>query len=220
MRILIVEDEFEIAETLRNALVKQKYFAVDLTDNGKSGFSLAQINEYDCLIVDIRLPEMNGIELIKKLRTDKNKVPILILSALNQQDDVNTGLQAGADDYLKKPFDFEELCLRIDSLVRRNTFEKPLELSYQDILLDQHSKRVFKNNIEILLNPKEYGILEYLLIHKGKVISQEELIEHVWDQNADFFTLTVRTNIKTLRQKIDPKKEVIQTIKSQGYIIK
>jgi DNA-binding response OmpR family regulator len=218
MRLLIVEDENEIADPLKVALEKRG-FAVDLADNGKTGLQKAQINEYDCLILDLNLPKLDGIEVAKQLRSDGSSVPILMLTARTSQNNINEGLEIGADDYLTKPFDFKELLLRIKAVIKRSTPEKNVVFSAHDINVDTASMKVMKSNSLIQLNAKEYGILEYLMRNKGRVISQEELLEHVWNEEMDAFTQTVRTNIKTLRKKVDPKKSIIKTFIGKGYVI-
>ncbi|HEC65678.1 MAG TPA: response regulator transcription factor [bacterium] len=218
MRLLIVEDEKRIALPLKKALEKKGY-AVDYAEDGKKGLSLAQINEYDCLILDLNLPEIDGIEIAKKLRSEDNDVPILMLTARSQQVDKLEGLGVGADDYLTKPFHFEELLLRIKALIKRNSRIKNERLKIKNLELDIAGKGVRVGDRSVDLNLKEFGILEYLLRNKGKIVSQEELLEHVWDREVDTFTQTVKTNIKTLRKKIDPEKKIIRTVRGAGYII-
>ena len=218
MRLLIVEDENEIAEPLKTALEKRG-FAVDLANDGKEGLDKAMINNYDCLVLDLNLPKLDGIEVAKKLRSEENSVPILMLTARTSQENINHGFEIGTDDYLTKPFDFKELLYRIQALIKRSTPEKDITLESHDIKLDPRGLKVKKSDIDVQLNAKEFGILEYLLRNKGNVVSQEELLEHVWDEEIDSFSQTVRTNIKTLRKKIDPNKTIIKTFKGKGYVI-
>ena len=218
MRLLIVEDENEIAEPLKTALEKRG-FAVDLANDGKEGLDKAMINNYDCLVLDLNLPKLDGIEVAKKLRSEENSVPILMLTARTSQENINQGFEIGTDDYLTKPFDFKELLYRIQALIKRSTPEKDITLESHDIKLDPRGLKVKKSDIDVQLNAKEFGILEYLLRNKGNVVSQEELLEHVWDEEIDSFSQTVRTNIKTLRKKIDPNKTIIKTFKGKGYVI-
>lgn len=218
MRLLIIEDENAIAEPLQMALTKRG-FAVDLAFDGKEGYEKAVINTYDCLVLDLNLPEMDGITLARKLREEKNLVPILMLTARTAMGNIHEGFESGTDDYLTKPFDFKELLYRIQALIKRSTPVKEELLSYKDLLLDPRGLKVTKNGEDIKLNAKELGILEYLLRNRGKVVSQEELLEHVWNEDMDEFTQTVRTNIKTLRKKIDPDKTIIKTFKGKGYVI-
>jgi DNA-binding response OmpR family regulator len=218
MRLLIVEDENQILLPLKKALEK-KAFAVDTAEDGKTGFKMASINNYDCIILDLNLPEMDGIEVAKRLREDGCTSPLLMLTARARQQDVLEGFIAGTDDYLTKPFDFQELVYRINALIKRNSANRNTILKAVDLELNTSSLKVTKAGMDIILNSKEYGILEYLMRHKGRVVSQEELIEHVWNENLDMFSQTVRTNIKTLRKKIDPEKHILKTFKGRGYII-
>jgi DNA-binding response OmpR family regulator len=218
MRVLIIEDELAISEPLKLALEKRN-FAVDLATDGKSGLDKALINTYDCILLDLNLPEMDGLEVAKKLRESENFTPILMLTARTTINNKYEGFEHGTDDYLTKPFDFKELLLRIQSLIKRSSIDRTLNLSAGDVTLDVTSLTVNKNGKLINLNAKEYGILEYLLRKRGKIVSQEELLEHVWNEEIDSLTQTVKTNIKTLRKKIDPKKIIIKTFKGRGYVI-
>jgi DNA-binding response OmpR family regulator len=218
MRLLIIEDENEIAEPLKTALEKRG-FAVDLSDNGKTGLEKAMINSYDCILLDLNLPQLDGIEVATKLRLEKNNVPILMLTARTSQRNINLGFETGTDDYLTKPFDFKELLFRIQALIKRSTPQKDIIFSCKDLTLDTAKLKVLKAGVLIQLNAKEYGILEYLMRNKGKVVSQEELMEHVWNEEIDSFSQTVRTNIKTLRKKVDSDKSIIKTFKGKGYVI-
>jgi len=218
MRLLIIEDEKKIVLPIKNALERHMY-AVDYSLEGKDGYGKAKTSNYDCIILDLNLPGMDGLEIAHKLREDNILTPILMLTARTEQEDVIEGLENGADDYLRKPFHFNELLLRINALIKRNSLNKAELLKVGDIVVNTKLKKVYKNTKEIKLNAKEYGVLEYLLRNIERVISQEELLEHVWDREIDFFTQTVRTNIKTLRRKIDPSKRLIKTIKGSGYAI-
>jgi len=218
MRLLIIEDENQISEPLKIALEKRG-FAVDLAFDGKEGLDKATMNKYDTVVLDLNLPIMDGIEVAKRLRENKNNVPILMLTARNFHKNLLEGFEAGTDDYLTKPFDFKELLYRIQVLVKRANPITDEELSCYNIRLAPKAFKLTKDNKPIQLNVKEFGIMEYLMRNKGNVVSQEELLEHVWNEEIDEFSQTVRTNIKTLRKKIDPNKEIIKTIKGKGYII-
>jgi len=219
MRLLIIEDETFISNPLKKALEKES-FAVDTAFDGIQGLNLALINKYDCLILDLNLPSMDGLEIAKKLRSEKKSTPILMLTARNSRENILEGFESGTDDYLAKPFDFQELLLRVRALIRRNGTNQE-EIIEIDNLSVNLSKNLIKiDNQEIVLNNKEYGILEYLLRHRGKIISQEELLEHVWDREVDMFSQTVRTNVKTLRKKVDKDKKIIHTIIGKGYVIR
>lgn len=219
MKILIIEDEPNIAAPIQRILERRAY-AVDYVEDGRSGYEMAKINEYDCILLDLNLPEMDGLEVARMLRKDKISTPILMLTARNTQQDKWEGFESGTDDYLTKPFDIKELLLRIKALVRRNSKNEGTTLSVGDLTLDLDSLLVTKGSEEITLNNKEFGILEYLLRNKGKVVSTEELLEHVWNSDVDSFTQAIRTHIKTLRQKIDPKKQIILTKRGVGYVIR
>lgn len=218
MRLLLIEDEVRIAQPLKKALEENGY-AVDWSETGSEGFSLAKINKYDCLVLDLNLPDMDGLDIAKNLRKEKILTPIIMLTARAMQQNVYEGFESGSDDYLTKPFSFKELLYRIKSLIKRNSLNKESFLKYQNITLNPEGSTIIRDKREIKLNNKEFGIFEYLLRNKGRVISQEELLEHVWDQEIDIFTQTVRTNIKTLRKKIDPDKNIIKTINGRGYTI-
>jgi DNA-binding response OmpR family regulator len=218
MRLLIVEDEKKIGLPLKKALERHLY-AVDYVQNGKEGYLEASVNGYDCIILDLNLPGMDGIEVATRLRNDAITTPILMLTARSEQEDLIEGFESGADDYLRKPFHFQELLLRINALVKRNSSHKSEVLEAGKVTFDSNLRKAFLDGVEAKLNAKEYGILEYLLRNKGRVVSQEELLEHVWDREVNIFTQTIRTNVKTLRQKIDPDKKLIETVKGSGYRI-
>lgn len=218
MRVILIEDEQAIAKSLIKALSK-KGFAVDWESEGEKGYEEIKCNEYDCILLDLNLPDTDGIDIAKKLRESGNNTPILMLTARTTQDDILDGFESGTDDYLPKPFDFRELVFRINSLIKRNSKVKNTYLQVDGIKLDTNSKKVYVNDKYIELNNKEIGILEYLMRNQGKHVSQEELLEHVWDREIDIFTETVRTNVKTLRKKVDPKKKVIKTVRGRGYIV-
>lgn len=218
MRILIVEDEKDIALPLKKSF-EEEGFAVDVSLTGKEGLEMANVSMYDCIILDLNLPEIDGIEITEKLREIGNTTPILMLTARGTQKDKLIGFESGADDYLVKPFNLRELILRVKSIIKRNSSNKEAVLKAKNITLNSLDDIVKINDKIIKLNKKEFGILEYLLRNKGRFISTEELLEKVWDDNVNIFTQTVRTNIKTLRQKVDPKKQIIITERGNGYAI-
>lgn len=219
MRLLIIEDEKDIALPLKKSLEK-KGFAVDFADNGREGLSLAQVNEYDCVLLDLNLPEIDGITLAKRLRGEENATPIIMLTARSQVYNKLKGFDVGADDYVTKPFNLEELIARIKVVIKRSSTNQDSRLKIQDLELHPEKNIVVESTgKEIELSTKETGILEYLIRNKGKIVSTEELLEHVWDSEIDTFTTTVKTHIKTLRKKIDPQKTVIRTIRNKGYVI-
>lgn len=221
MRILIVEDEIKLANAMRRALELQKY-AVDVAYNGTDGLDLALGEKADVILLDIMLPGIDGIEICKKIRDQKIGTPILMLTAKGQVNDKVSGLDVGADDYLVKPFSFEELFARIRALVRRAATEFDPVIRTQDLILDPTSFKVTKGSTELELSTKEFSILEYLLRNKNRVISKEQIVNHVWNYSDDVLPNTVEVHVKHLRDKLDKNssKPLIQTIRGRGYIIK
>ncbi len=219
MRILIIEDEVELAKPVRRFL-QRNAFAVDYAPDGKAGLDLALANNYDCILLDLNLPKLDGLEVASKLRHNHNQTPILMLTARTRQDQIWEGFENGTDDYMTKPFDLKELLLRVQALIRRSSRNQEAVLQAGAVELDPQTRSVRVSGELVELNSKEYGILEYLLRNKNKLVSTEELLEHVWDREIDMFTQTVRTNMKTLRRKIDPDKTFIKNIRGQGYVIR
>ena len=222
MRILVIEDDIKISEFIQKGLTSSG-FAVDQAMTGKTGFEMAFDHPYDAMIVDIMLPEMDGISLIKNIRRENNNTPIIILSARDRVDDRVNGLQAGADDYLTKPFAFSELLARVQALIRRacNVVD-PVKLSYEDLSVDIIKRQVKRNNELIELQPLEFSLLEYLLRNKEKVISKTMIMEHVWNYNFDPMTNVVEARICRLRDKIDKdfESKLIHTVRGAGYVLK
>lgn len=203
-------------------LLMQKGFMVDHTLDGHKGLLLALNNDYDCIILDLNLPEMDGMEIAKRIRNAEIATPILMLTARTSIDDRLEGFQAGADDYLPKPFELLELIARVSAIIRRNSENKKAKMLFEDyeVVVEQNCLINNKSGESIVLSQKEIGVLEYLLRHRGKTVSAEELLSHVWDTNVNMFTDTVKTHIKTLRQKLGSLGKLIQTIKGKGYIIR
>lgn len=222
MRILIVEDEHKIASSLKKGLEQESY-AVDVAYTGTDGYDLAATEDYDVIVLDIMLPEMNGIDICKKLRTNQIHTPILMLTAKGQISDKVEGLNAGADDYLAKPFAFEELLARIKALSRRPLTTVGTILTVEDLELNTISYEVKRDGKQIQLSSKEYALLEYLLHHPNQTLTKEQIISHVWDYDADVLPNTVEVYIGYLRNKIDkpfPKDPaLIHTIRGFGYRI-
>jgi DNA-binding response OmpR family regulator len=220
MRILIVEDEHKIANSIKKGL-EQESFAVDIAFDGQSGFDLASTEEYDVLVLDIMLPELNGMEICQKLRDGGKHTPILMLTAKGAVEDKVNGLNAGADDYLPKPFAFEELLARIKALSRRPKDMTGTTLSFEDLSLDTLNYQVVRSGKDIRLSSKEYALLEYLMRHPNQVLSKEQIINHIWDYDADVLPNTVEVYIGYLRTKVDKafpqKPSLIQTIRGFGY---
>jgi len=221
MRILIVEDEKKVASFIKKGL-EEEYYAADIASDGKEGLKLAQDEEYDLIIMDIMIPFTDGITLTKELRKRKVSTPILMLTVRDSTEAKVEGLDAGADDYLTKPFAFEELIARIRALLRRNDNSKVSTLKVKGITLDLISHRVIKDGTEIILTPKEFAILEYLLRNKNKVVSRTKLVEHVYDYHFDTETNIIDVFINKLRAKIESgtTTPLINTIRGVGYIIK
>ena len=219
MKILIIEDEKLIADSLKKGLEQHK-FSVDAAYNGKDGYLLAQQFEYDVIILDLMLPDIQGEEICQKLRKDKIDTYILMLTAKKQIDDIVSGLNYGADDYLTKPFEFSELLARIRALIRRTSENKENILYTSDIKLYLDKEKVFIGSKEIKLTKKEFMILEYFLRNKGQVLSRNQILEHAWDRNVDIFTNVVDTHIKNLRRKLGKRNSTIEAIYGSGYRIK
>jgi len=218
MKLLIIEDEKLVADNLKEGLEQHNY-TVDIAYNGREGQQLALEYEYDIIILDLMLPDTTGEDLCRKLRDEGNKSFILMLTAKKQLDNIITGLDCGADDYLTKPFEFSELLARIRALLRRSSEHKSNVLSVSDITLDAEKEEVMAGCGEVLLTRKEYMILEYLLRNKGQLISRNQLLEHAWDRNVDIFTNVVDTHIKNLRKKLGKSGSIIKTIYGSGYRI-
>jgi len=222
MRILVIEDDIKISEFIQKGL-KSSGFAVDQALTGKAGLDMAFDTPYDAMIVDIMLPEMDGITLIRNIRREKNNTPIIILSARDRVDDRVNGLQAGADDYLTKPFAFSELLARVQALIRRaGNLTDPVKLSYADLSVDILKRQVKRKNEIIDLQPLEFSLLEYLLRNREKVVSKTMIMEHVWNYHFDPMTNVVEARICRLRDKIDKEFEpkLIHTVRGAGYVLK
>lgn len=223
MKVLLVEDEAKTLQLIKQGL-EQHNIEVDIAYDGLMGLTLAQRNPYDLLITDIILPEINGLNLCRKLRESGFETPILLLTALSTTADIITGLDAGADDYLGKPFEFSELMARIRALTRRNkTISAPSNvLRVADLELNQDTKQVKRASKEILLTAKEFNLLELLMRHPGRVISKVELAEKIWDVTFDTGTNVIEVYVNFLRKKVDKDfdKKLIHTQIGMGYVIK
>lgn len=221
MRILVVEDEKKVASFIKKGL-EEDYYSVDVALDGKEASKLAFSDEYDLIIMDIMLPFKDGISILKEIRQEKITTPVLMLTAKDGVADKVIGLDLGADDYLPKPFAFDELLARVRALLRRNSVEKNMVLKASDLTLDTQSHTAFRNETEIFLTPKEYSILEYLMKNKNHVISRVKLSEHVYDYHFDSDTNVIDVYINKLRNKIDKgfDKQILYTIRGVGYTIK
>jgi len=221
MRVLIIEDEKKVADFISNGLAEEGY-AVDVAHDGDQGYFLATTNEYDAILLDIMLPKMEGFTLCTKLRAEENHTPILMLTAKDAIKDKVRGLDAGADDYLTKPFAFEELLARIRSLLRKKSLQQKTRFQVDNLVLDTITHIVSRGEREIQLSVKEYALLEYLMRNIGSVVTRTMIAEHVWDINFDTFTNVIDVYISYLRNKIDRGHEtkLIHTVRGRGYVLK
>jgi DNA-binding response OmpR family regulator len=217
MKLLIIDDEKQILSFLKINL-ESLGFVVDIAENGESGLSLAQINAYDLIILDLSLPDISGEDICKNLRNEGQNTKILILSANSQTTNKVYLLNTGADDYLTKPFSLEELVARIKALSRRPKEISSDLLTAQDLKLDRQKQIVSKAGKEIYLTRKEFLLLEYFMSHPNTVISRGELMEHIWDSEVNLFSKTIETHILHLRNKIDKRtKPLLKTVSGRGY---
>ncbi len=220
MKILIVEDEHLIATSLKKGL-EQEHYTVDIAFDGLEGYDLAASGEYDIILLDLMLPGLDGISICQKLRSENIHTPILMLTAKSQLDDKIKGFDVGADDYLTKPFAFEELLARIRALSRRPQQTANKILTISDLTIDTTNYQVKRGVKEIRLSNKEYSLLECLVRHAGQILNKDQIIQYVWSYESDILPNTVEVYIRNLRQKIDQpfKKKLIQTIRGFGYKI-
>lgn len=221
MRILLIEDDLKIASFIIKGL-KEAGFAVDHANDGERGLDLAVTEPYDAAIIDIMLPKRDGLSIVEQLRHEKRNIPVLILSARGSVADRVTGLQTGGDDYLTKPFAFEELLARVRALLRRRASGKPAALAVADLELDQITHQVTRGGKEIALTGREYTLLEYLMLNANRVVTRTMLYQHVWDINYDTYTNVVDVFVNYLRNKIDRgfEKKLIHTIRGVGYMMR
>jgi DNA-binding response OmpR family regulator len=218
MRILLVEDEKKVSELVARALRAER-FAVDLADDGLQGWELVQSYEYDLIILDLMLPRLGGTELLQRIRRRSQHVPILILTARDATEEKVRNFEAGADDYLTKPFAFAELVMRVKALLRRGPVPRSSVLRVADLEVDRLTQQVRRAGRRIELTNKEYALLEYLAANPGRVFSRTMIIEHVWDQSFEGLTNIVDVYVRHLRAKIDDPFPVklIRTVRGVGY---
>lgn len=220
MRILVVEDEHRIAGAIKKGLEQERY-AVDVAYNGADGYDLAVSEDYDLLILDLMLPDMDGIAICKKLREQNNHSPVLILTAKGQVEDKVNGLNSGADDYLTKPFSFEELLARVKALGRRPRQMVGSVMRVDDLALDQERFEAQRGGKSIKLSSREFALLEYMMRNAGKILSKDQIISHVWNYDADVLPNTIEVYIRNLRNKIDQpfkkSNKLIHTVRGFGY---
>ena len=221
MRVLLVEDEYKVASFIKKGLEEHGY-AVDLSSDGKTGLAMALDQIHDLIILDINLPEINGLEALRQMRAKQVITPVLLLTIRATIEDKVIGLDTGADDYLSKPFSFEELLARVRALLRRRTEVKTPLLTVADLSLDPASRQVFRGRNRIELTSKEFAILEYFMRNAGRVLTRSMIINHAWDYDFDAETNVVDVYVNYLRRKIDtpyhPK--LLQTIRGTGYVMR
>ncbi len=220
MRLLIVEDYKPLCDSLVKGF-READFAVDFTGDGKEGLWYAKSNEYDVIILDIMLPSLDGLSILKQLREIGNTTHILILTAKDTLEDKVKGLETGADDYLVKPFAFKELLARVRALVRRNYKTKCAQLSIEDLHIDLNKQQVYRNDRRISLTPREYALLEYLAMRAGEIVTRTNIWEHVYEFNSSASSNVVDVYIGYLRKKLERKGRpaLIHTIRGRGYML-
>ncbi|HLG43692.1 MAG TPA: response regulator transcription factor [Nitrospirales bacterium] len=221
MRILVVEDEVKVASFIRRALEEESY-AVDVCSDGTKGLDLARSGSYDLVILDLMLPGLPGLEVLKSLRKERVPVPVLILTARSQVDQKVKGLDAGADDYLTKPFAIEELLARARVLLRRGVGEPTGQLQVDDLILNPATREVTRGDRRVDLTAKEYALLDYLMRNAGRVVTRPMIAEHVWNLDFDTFTNVIDVYVNYLRNKIDRgfDRKLIHTVRGSGYVLK
>lgn len=222
MQILVVEDEEKIANFLRRGLLEESY-AVDIAGDGENALYKFDINEYDLVILDLLIPKVDGISVCQKIREVNTSTPILILTAKDATEDKIKGLDAGADDYMTKPFSFSELSARVRALLRRGKKSDPTVLKVDNLSLDPATRTAVRGNTKIVLTTREYALLEYFMRKPNRVLTKSELLEHVWDYNYDGLSNILETYVKYLRKKIkvhSKDKELIHTMRGSGYILR
>ncbi len=220
MRLLIVEDEPKMAGIMRRGF-EQEGYAVDMTADGAEAIWMASENPYDCIVLDVMIPSTDGIEVCRRLREGSVWTPIVMVTARGAVRDRVRGLNVGADDYLTKPFSFEELVARVRALIRRGSVERPPILAVADLTLDSARRSVVRAGREISLTPKEFSLLEYLMHHADEVVTRTQIREHVWDWQFDGSSNVVDVYVRYLREKIDRpfSKPLIRTVRGVGYAI-
>jgi heavy metal response regulator len=221
MRILVVDDEKKIANFIERGL-KENHYVVDVARDSENALMTAEINPYDLIILDIMLPGKDGVTVCKELRKNKVSTPVLMLTARDSTRDKVRGLDAGADDYLTKPFAFDELLARVRALLRRETKEKNTILKVGDLELNQLTREVKRQGRPIILTSKEYALLEYFMLNPNQIITRTMISEHVWEESFDSFTNVIDVYVKHLRDKVDKgfQASLIQTVRGAGYILK
>lgn len=221
MKILVVEDDLSIQRSICMGLRKFGY-AVDAASDGEEALKMVEIHEYDAIVLDWNLPKIDGIDVLREIRNDKPDIKVLILSARSEVEDKIFGLDTGANDYMVKPFHFKELEARLRALLRRRFSQSDTRLSYGEIIMDTALKAVYFKDTPIELTKKEYSILEYLMFNKDKIVSTEEIMEHLWDSSFDGFSNSLKVHINSLKKKLSTfvgEQEVIKNKRGFGYYI-
>ncbi|GAB6083309.1 response regulator transcription factor [Desulfuromonas carbonis] len=221
MHILVVEDEKKVASFIKRGLEEEKY-TVDLAADGEEGLAMGTAKPYDLILMDLMLPKMDGLTVIRELRQKGIHTPVLCLTAKDTVDDIVSGLDSGSDDYLTKPFAFAELLARVRALVRRGTKDRGAEIHFADLRLDPVAHKVWRGSREVELTAKEYALLEYLMRNPNQVLTRTMIAEHVWDYTFDSFTNIIDVYVNYLRKKIDKDfdKRLIHTVRGVGYVLK
>jgi DNA-binding response OmpR family regulator len=221
MRVLVVEDEARLAENVARSLRETAGYAVDISYDGQDGLFLAQANSYDVILLDLMLPKLDGLQLLKQLRQGGQHTPVLVLTARDDKESVVALLDAGADDYLTKPFDLGELIARTKALIRRGKGQSSSVLRIGDVELNTANRTVKRGGKSITLTAMEYRVLEYMAHRPGAVVSKTELLEHLYDYNWEKFSNVIEVYISGLRKKLDDgsSRQLIQTLRGQGYML-
>jgi DNA-binding response OmpR family regulator len=220
MKILVVEDDKKVARFIEKGL-KEDGYLVDVSRDGTSGAMKAHVNEYDLLILDVMLPGKTGYEIVRELREEERAVPVLLLTARDSTEDIVRGLDAGADDYLTKPFKFDELLARVRALVRRGGAGRGERIVFGDLEMDRLMHEIHRGDAPLPLTPKEYQLLEYFLLQPRKVVRRTELLEKVWDLHFDPMSNVVDVHIRNLRNKLEQVGSTteIRTVRGVGYVL-
>ena len=220
MQVLVIEDEQRMAELLRRGLTEEGHQVV-VAQNGAEGLEVAQSFSFDVIVLDIMLPQMNGLTVARRLRESRNRTPVLMLTARDSAIDIVKGLDCGGDDYLTKPFSFDVLLARLRSVSRRGPIERPACLQIADLKLDPATREVTRNGAAINLTPREYALLELLLRNAGRVVTRQSILEAVWGFNTDISENTLEAFVRLLRMKVDAQPpKLIYTVRGIGYCIK
>ncbi len=221
MKVLVVEDEKKVASFIKRGLEEEGY-TVELARDGEEGLKMINDGSYNLILMDLMLPKMDGLQVIREMRAHNVRTPVLCLTAKDKVDDIVSGLDSGSDDYLTKPFAFIELLARVRALIRRGSSERGAELTFADLRIDPVTHKVWRGETEIDLTSKEYALLEYMMQHPNETLTRSMIAEHVWDYTFDSFTNIIDVYVNYLRKKIDRdfEKKLIHTVRGIGYVLK